>query len=270
MPDMAQEMLKHPALAPFAAESVGRPTYAFPVSTSQKQYGILVVTKDRGQELDVELLSSLASHVAVALECALARDRAELYQREVMKERDRLQLLLEVNNHIVSKLEVDELFQAVAASMRKHFGNDATTFWLINKQVGCLERRFLDFPTGRGFLEKVIVAVPTDFESEWWRLRTPQTYSAELEGVPATIRDAARAESLVSAVSVPLVGSDGPLGLFNMSSRTAHAFGQQDFDLLSQIGTQISLALDNALAYGRLRASNDDLQDPLPIMSRLS
>jgi formate hydrogenlyase transcriptional activator len=264
MPDVAQEMLKHPALAPFAPESVGRPTYAFPISTSQKQYGILVVTKDRGQEFmpeDVEMLRSLASHVAVALECALARDRAELYQREVMKERDRLQLLLEVNNHIVSKLEVDEFFQAVAASMRKHFGNDATTFWLINKQSGCLERRFLDFPTGRGFLEKVSVAVPTDFESEWWRLRTPQTYSAELEGVPATIRDAARAESLVSAVSVPLVGSEGPLGLFNMSSRTSHAFGQQDFDLLSQIGTQISLALDNALAYGRLRASNDDLQD---------
>ena len=264
MPDVAQEMVNHPALAPYAAESVGRPTYAFPVSTSQKQYGILVLTKDRGQEFlpeDVELLSSLASHVAVALECALARDRAELYQRQVMKERDRLQLLLEINNHIVGKLEVDELFRAVAASTRKHFGNDATTFWLINKQSRCLERRFLDFPTGRGFLEKVVVAVPTDFESEWWRLRTPQTYPAEFADLPATIRDAARAESLVSAVSVPLVGSDGPLGLFNMSSRTAHAFSPEDFDLLSQVGTQISLALDNALAYGRLRASHDDLQD---------
>ena len=193
------------------------------------------MTKDREQEFlpeDVELLSSLASHVAVALECALARDRAELYQRQVMKERDRLQLLLEINNHIVSKLEVDELFRAVAASTRKHFGNDATTFWLINKQSGSLERRFLDFPTGRGFLEKVVVAVPTDFESEWWRLRTPQTYPAEFAELPATIRDAARAESLVSAVSVPLVGSGGPLGLFNMSSRTADAFSQEDFDLL--------------------------------------
>ena len=264
MPDVAQEMLEHPALAPFAAESVGRPTYAFPVSTSQQQYGILVVTKDRGQLFlpeDVELLSSLASHVAVALECALARDRAEVYQREVMKERDRLQLLLEVNNHIVSKLEVDELFQAVAASMRKHFGNDATTFWLINAQSGRLERRFIDFPTGRGFLEKVIVAVQADLESEWWRLRTPQTYPADFADLPAAIRDAGRAESLISAVSVPLVGSDGPLGLFNMSSRKANAFCQEDCDLLSQIGTQISLALDNALAYGRLRASHDNLQD---------
>src|SRR5271157_6129508 len=75
LPDVSQEMLKHPELAPFAAESVGRSTYVFPVSSSQQRYGILVVTKDRGQEFvpeDVELLRSVASHVAVALECALA------------------------------------------------------------------------------------------------------------------------------------------------------------------------------------------------------
>ena len=78
LPDVSQEMLKHPELAPFAPQSVGRSTYLFPVSTSQERYGILVVTKERGQEFvpeDVELLRSLASHVAVALECALARDR---------------------------------------------------------------------------------------------------------------------------------------------------------------------------------------------------
>ena len=50
LPDVSQEMLKHPELAPFAAESVGRSTYVFPVSTSQERYGLLVVTKDRGQE----------------------------------------------------------------------------------------------------------------------------------------------------------------------------------------------------------------------------
>ena len=88
-------------------------SYVFPVSTSQQRYGILAVTKDRGQEFvpeDVELLRSLASHVAVALECALARDSAEGYQRQVAKERDRLRLLLEINNHIVSKLDINELF----------------------------------------------------------------------------------------------------------------------------------------------------------------
>src|SRR5580693_871128 len=73
LPDVSQEMLKHPALAPFAAESAGRSTYVFPVFTAQQQYGVLAVTKERGQEFDredVELLRSLTSHVAIALECA--------------------------------------------------------------------------------------------------------------------------------------------------------------------------------------------------------
>jgi formate hydrogenlyase transcriptional activator len=40
-----------------------------------------------------------------------------------------------------------------------------------------------------------------------------------------------------------------------MGSRKANPFRQQDLDPLSQIGNQMSLALDNALAYGRLNAS---------------
>ena len=42
LPDISQEMLKHPELAPFAAQSVGRSAYIFPVFISQQQYGLLV------------------------------------------------------------------------------------------------------------------------------------------------------------------------------------------------------------------------------------
>src|SRR5271165_1189102 len=265
VPDLSQEMLKHPELAPFAPEVVGRSTYLFPVSTSQQRYGILSTSKLQGQQFapeDVEMLRSLASHVAVALECALARDSVELYRRQAEEERDRLKLLLEINNYIVAKLEADELFRSVAGSMRKHFGNDATTFWLISKQTGCLERKFIDFPTGRGFLAKVSVAIPSKLESDWWRLGKPQPYAPhEMPELPPEIREAIEAESLLAGVSVPLLGANGPLGLMNLSSRRAYAFSQADSDLLSQIGTQISLVLDNALAYGRLRASRDDLEE---------
>ncbi|MBV8052312.1 MAG: sigma 54-interacting transcriptional regulator [Acidobacteriaceae bacterium] len=264
IPDVSQEMLRQPHIAPFAAEAVGRSTYLFPVSTSNKRYGILAMTKSQGQQFapeDVEMLRSLASHVAIALECALAKDTAELYHREVVNQRDRLGLLLEINNHIVSKLEADELFQAVAGSMRKHLGNDFTSLWLLNKQTGFLERKFLDFPTGKGLLEKVVIAEPTKLWSEWSRLHTPQYYSPLEAEIPAAVREAARAESLVSAVLVPLIGVDGPLGLLTMGSRKENAFSESDRDLLSQIGTQISLLLANALAYGRLRASRDELQD---------
>jgi formate hydrogenlyase transcriptional activator len=145
--------------------------------------------------------------------------------------------------------------------MRKHFGNDATTFWLFNKDSRHLHRRYLDFPTGQGFLETIVEAVPGNLEGECWRRRTPHVYGEQMQGLPANIREAFRAEQLVSCASVPLVGADGPIGLMNISSRATNAFGESDVDLLSQIGAQISLALDNALAYGRLRASRDDLEE---------
>jgi formate hydrogenlyase transcriptional activator len=264
IPDLSAAMLEHPDMAPFAAEVAGRTTYLFPVSTAQRRYGILSTPKLQGQQFapeDVEMLSALASHVAVALECALARDNAERYHREVVKQRDQLGLLLEINNHIVSKLEAEELFQAVAGSMRKHLGNDLTSLWLLNKQTDRFERKFLDFPSGKGFLEKVVVAERNQLWSEWSRFRTPQFYSPTESEIPPALREASRLESLVSAALVPLFGADGPLGLLTMCSRRADGFNEADRDLLSQIGTQTSLVLENALAYGRLRASRDDLEE---------
>jgi formate hydrogenlyase transcriptional activator len=264
VPDLGAAILEHPDMAPFAAEVAGRSTYLFPVSTAHKRYGILSTPKLPRQQFlpeDVEMLNALASHVAVALECALARDRAELYHQQVVTQRDQLTLLLEINNHIVSKLEAEELFQAVAGSMRKHLGNDLTSLWLFNKQTGHFERRFLHFPSGKGFLEKVVVAEPNKLWSEWSRFRTPQFYSPTESDIPPAIREACRSESLLSAIFVPLLGADGPLGLLTMCSHKAKAFNEADRDLLAQIGTQISLVLGNALAYGRLRASRDDLEE---------
>ncbi len=188
------------------------------------------------------------------------RDELRTSAAQLAAERDRLTLLLEINNHIVSKLEADELFHAVAQSMRKHFGSDLTSFLLVNQQSGSLERKFLDFPAGKGFLEKAPVTVPTDLLREWWRRRIPVFYSPVDTDIPPVLREADRRESLLSAVSVPLVGANGPLGLLNIASQRPNAFSEADRDLLSQIGTQISLALDNALAYRELQASHDALR----------
>ena len=51
IPDLSQEMPKHPALTPVAPEVVGRSAYMFPVSTSQKRYGAVSVTKVQGRNL---------------------------------------------------------------------------------------------------------------------------------------------------------------------------------------------------------------------------
>ena len=265
IPDISQEMLKHPALVPFAAQSVGRPTYVFPVSTSQQRYGLLVITKDRGQEFmpeDVELLRSLTSHVAIALECALARDSAEQYQRELATERDRLRLLLEINNHVVSKLNIDDLFRSASASIRSYFRNDFTGFWVLAKDSNQLQNVMLDFPDGKGLMAEVNSTELTNTDYEKLRTRRSEIWSIEdIEKLPANIAGNLKSESIMSVAVAPLATANGPFGVLAIGSRKLDAFGQQDVDLLSQISIQISLALDNALAYGRLNASAARLEE---------
>jgi formate hydrogenlyase transcriptional activator len=265
VPDLSQEMLKHPELAPFAPEVVGQSTYLFPVSTSHEQYGILSTPKLKGQQFateDVELLRCLASHVAVALECALARDCAEQYQLELVSERDRLRLLLEINNHLVSKLDISDVFRFASGSIRSFFGNDFTGFWVLAKDSHQLQSVVLDFPGAKGLLAEVASADLSDHQYQKLRMRHANILSVnEIEELPPTFAETFRAESIRSVAVAPLVTASGPLGLLAIGSRKLDAFGQSDLDLLSQIGNQISLALDNALAYGRLNASAVRLEE---------
>ena len=265
IPDTSQEMMKHPELAPFAGEVVGRISYLFPVSAAQKRYGFLAATKLQGEEFapeDVEILRSLASHVAVALECALARDSAELYQRQVVKERDRLRLLLEINNHIVSKLDINELFRSASASIRTYFRNDFTGFWLIDKQSNQLQCAVLDFPSGKGSLVAVLKSELSDTDHEKLRAHTPELLSIEeIKNLPAGIVERLKAESISSMAIASMSTASGPLGVITMGSRQPNNFRHEDLDLLSQISTQIALAVDNAIAYGRVTEARDRLEE---------
>ncbi|HVO60118.1 MAG TPA: sigma 54-interacting transcriptional regulator [Terriglobales bacterium] len=264
LPDVAQEMLKYPELAPFASESAGRSTYLFPVSTSHKQYGLLALTKERGQEFhpeDVKLMHSMAAHVAVALECALGRDREKQYQRELASERDRLRLVLEINNH-VAKLDINDVLHSASASIRSYFGCDSVTFWVRNEETGQVQKMWQEFPSGIGVMAEVGSVDITAPELETLRRRKAAIFSsADFDKLPASLGAPLKAEFIKSLAFVCLAIESRLLGFISVTSRKVEAFGQEDLDLLSQIAIQISLALDNALAYGRLHASATRLEE---------
>jgi len=265
VPDIAEELTRIPELAPFAPAVGARSSYWFPVSTSRKKYGILAFTRMQTGEFspeDLELMNSLASHVAVALEIALTRDRAELYQGELAKEHDRLRVLLEVNNHVITKLDIMELFRSASASLRSYFRNDFTGFWLIGKDSNQLELAVMDFPGGRGFLTELAVHKLNSTDQEKLRAKKPELWSVtEMEKLPDPIAQNLKAESIMAMAVAPLTTASGPLGAITMGSRVPGSFGERDLDLLSQISTQIALAVENAVAYGRVAAARDRLED---------
>jgi formate hydrogenlyase transcriptional activator len=265
IPDLQAELSRIPQLASQARLRIPHSAYIFPISISGKKLGALTfATAQRGQFSpdDTELMISVSSHVAVALEGAVATDAAELYQRQLAHERDRLRLLLEINNQVVTQLDVNELFRSASSSIRKYFANDFTGFWLIDKHSNKLECAVLDFPGSNGSLADIPVREVTDQELEKIRTRTPEIWSQQdIEKLRPAVLKRLKDESIAALAVAPLGTPNGPLGLLGMGSKRPNNFGQEDLDILSQISAQISLALDNALAYGRLSASRNRLED---------
>jgi formate hydrogenlyase transcriptional activator len=265
IPDLQAELSRIPQLASQAKLRTPHSAYIFPISISGKKLGALTfATAQRGQFSpdDMELMISVSSHVAVALESAVATDAAQLYQRQLAHERDRLRLLLEINNQVVTQLDINELFRSASSSIRKYFANDFTGFWLVDKQSNQLECAVLDFPGGKGFLADIPARAVTDREAEKMRTRTAEIWSQQdISKLRPEVLERLNAESIAAMAVAPLGTSNGPLGLMSMGSKRPNNFGQEDLDILSQIGAQISLALDNALAYGRLSASKNRLED---------
>ncbi|HVO60126.1 MAG TPA: sigma 54-interacting transcriptional regulator [Terriglobales bacterium] len=262
VPDVRRELSRYSELA--SRSSPVASVYIFPVSTPRTKLGALVFSRKEKLEFtpaDVELMRSIAAHLSVALENAVAISAAEGYQRELARERDRLSLLLQINNHIVTNLDINDLFRAASASIRKHFANDFTSFMLFEEHSDRLKTAVLDFPGSRGFMGEIPVTRVAEDDLEQMRARRPEIISSSDAKLPPVIAEMLRAESICSLAVLSLVGATRPIGAMVLGSRKENSFSQADLDLLSQVSSQISLAIDNALAYGRLTESRDQLEE---------
>src|SRR5258708_32064374 len=93
-----------------------------PLTTAHSKVGTLtfgskapdVYTPD-----EVRFLSVVAEQIALAFDNALHFDAAQASQQQLLKKNERLGLLLELTNHVVSNLEFRDLLRAVAASTRR-------------------------------------------------------------------------------------------------------------------------------------------------------
>src|SRR3984957_13169186 len=73
---------------------------------------------------------------------------------DLQRERDRLKLLLDITNALVSNLEPRDLLRAISASIRQVMHCDLVGVWLPDVDQRYLRLRFLDFPESRGFAEE--------------------------------------------------------------------------------------------------------------------
>src|SRR5215475_8374875 len=111
---------RFPELAGWLGDREIRSLCVVPATTALRKLGALAFgssLESAYAETDVIFLQQVARQVAVAVDNALNFEQAQSVQTKLKEDRDRLRLMLEVNNAVVSVLDLHELLNAVAASL---------------------------------------------------------------------------------------------------------------------------------------------------------
>jgi formate hydrogenlyase transcriptional activator len=263
--DLAQEP-RFPKLMSMLRENGVKSFCAVPLTTAQRRLGAMgfgSLQPRTYQEADLRFMQQVAKQVAVAVDNAFNSEAALAYQRQLAHERDRQRLLLEVNNAVIAHLELRELLKAVSASLSRVVPHDLAGFALYDQEKQRLFAHALDFPGNQDFVETG-EAIPLEGTPEGRAFVSRQTVlirNLDAAEFPADIIKRGKAAGLKSGCAVPLISHGRALGTLSVVSMQEDAFGEDDAELLTQIGAQVAIAVENALAYKQIAQLKDKLTE---------
>src|SRR2546427_13030975 len=104
-------------------------------------------------DTELQFMQRVASQVAVAVDNALNFETSQAYQKQLARERDRLRVLLDLNNVLVTSRELPELFRGIVATLQCVIRHDYTSLALLDPMTGLLKIYALDFPGHQGFFK---------------------------------------------------------------------------------------------------------------------
>jgi formate hydrogenlyase transcriptional activator len=253
-------------LRPYPAKSV----CSLPLTTAHQRLGTLNVwSEDAGafDDLDLEFAQLVAMHIAVALDNVMHFQEAQLYQQQLAKERDTLRLMLEVNNAVASHLDLRQMLEATTRSLQRVMDFAYVSVFLYEPERNCLRLSLLDFPGGRGLIQEdveislredptVTIAGLAFVKREPVLLRV-----VDIDRFPSSEARLLVAEGIKSACSCPLISHGQALGVLNVGRLRESAFSENDSQLLTQVASQLAIAIENALAYREIDALKSKLEE---------
>jgi formate hydrogenlyase transcriptional activator len=256
IPDWRDE-LRFPELKVFLRDAQILSTCTFPLLRGQRRLGVVTfgsVVPGSYAEEEENFLALVADQLALVLDAAV-----NLYSSELLQ--DRMKLILDLTNQVVSNLELDELLRAVSASVRRVMGCDAAAVMLPDEEGKHLRVHALDFPDGKGiFTEGSLVPIEGTLPGDSFTTGKAIVIN-RLD--PATVApemyQKAKAEGMNSFCDLPLISRKRLLGVLALARRDENTFDDDEVSFLTQVSNQVAIAIENATAYRKIAKLKDRL-----------
>jgi formate hydrogenlyase transcriptional activator len=263
IPFLDQET-RFPAVTEYLKQYGIQSICGFPLTTVHRQLGVLAFGSkipDAYSQEEVCFLSLVASEVALAIDDALNFSQLTRAQEDLQGQHERLKLLLDLTNTVVSSLDLRDVLRTVSASVRRVMHCDAVGVMLPDSDAKHLKLYALDYPDSKGFIKEELM-IPVDRSLPGKAFRTGEAVvvgkADPVEIHPEEFRLIA-GEGFNSRCFLPLVSRERTLGILALTCIQENVFSKNDVDFLIQIANQVAIAVENALAYQQIA----DLKDKL-------
>jgi len=257
------EEARFPEAVRFFREGGSQSLCVLPLTTSLHRLGALCIgrgRRDAFSDRESSLLSLVIHYAALAIDDRLNFAQSELARVRLEEERIKLGLILDLNNSVVSNLELRDVIQSISPGIRKAMRLDGVALILPGGEGRELHLYALDFPDANASLRQDLPA--SLYGSVSGRVfRTGKPWIGDIEqlqrsGLDHRIASAAGVETLCM---LPLLRGNRVLGVLCLVRTEKNSFTQADLDFLSQIAGQIAIAIDNAFAYRQITELKDRL-----------
>jgi formate hydrogenlyase transcriptional activator len=235
-----------------------------PLTTAHRKLGAITFGSkqlDAYSSEEVRFLSLVAEQIALAFDNSMNFTGLQRASEELRSKNERLQLLLDVTNQVVSNLQFRDLLRAISQDVRRTMQCDYAGLSLPDEDNKQLRLYALDFPEGKGFLqEELVYSIEGSPSGRAFQSMKPFTLESPFTGwLNFPIVQIAVREGLKSFCFLPLISRNRALGVLAVGRCENNAFSQADIDFLTQVANQIALAVENALAYREIRELKDQL-----------
>jgi formate hydrogenlyase transcriptional activator len=237
-----------------------------PLTTAQHRLGALGFGRYVPQgvsDAELEFMKRVAAQVAVAVDNVLNFEAAQAYQKQLARERDRLKVLLEINNLLISTRDITALFKGIVSCLKPVIHHDYTSLALLDPSGALLKIHALDLPIPAA-APRTEFSIPLEGSPAGAAIASGEVFIARRSEIdrfhPEVIRFL-RGQGVEVVCCVPLATPTRKIGTINFASRNPEAFTAPDVELLQQVAGQVAIALENTLAFEEI----DRLKDKLAV-----
>jgi formate hydrogenlyase transcriptional activator len=208
---------------------------------------------------DAELLTQVASQIGTAVENALNFERARAAEERAKRQSERLQLLLEINNAVISNLDLRSLMETISICFARVSHYDAVGLALYDPEINQL--RAYSNPTDQAFIDEG-EPVPFEGSAPGIAFTTGQPVFLDRykgEAFQSSFNKRFRTAGFRSGGAIPLIAHGRKLGTLGFATLQKTSFSDDEVEMLCQVANQVAIAVENVLSFREIEALKNKL-----------